>query len=391
MNKKPDKSTTIKIYITIACISLLQGMQFGPSPVLKQIGDHFSDVSTSMIKMLVTGPSLIGMFCALACGVMVTKISKKKLLLICSLVAAASGILPVFVDSFAFLFACRMVYGFVVGFATALNTAVVAEWFEGEARVKAMGFQAATVGAGMAIIKAGAGILGADVFTNSYYINALAFLSFIVIFFCLPETGKAVPAEGSKISINGRVLLIGFLGMLEYIFLISYTTNISMHLSGALEGDSIAAGNLDTIFSVTQIVIGLILGYITRITKKATIPVSMGCFTLGAVVLALFPSNFIMLSLGSILCGFSQGIFMPTAMVEAANAVPAVAAAMASGVLTCGTCIGQLISPFLLDNTAKAVNGSVTTTGVYTVAAIGMAVAAVFAAFVMMRKEPAAK
>ena len=76
-------------------------------------------------------------------------------------------------------------------------------------------------------------------------------------------------------------------------------------------------------------------------------------------------------------------------MVEAANAVPPIAAAMASGVLTCGTCIGQLISPFLLDNTAKAINGSVTTTGVYTVAAVGMAISAVFAAFVMMGKKKA--
>ena len=111
MNKKTDKSTTIRIYITIACISLLQGLQFGPSPVLKQIQDHFPDVSTSLIKMLVTGPSLIGMFCALACGVMVTKISKKNLLLGCALIAAVTGLIPLAVDSFAVLLCCRVVYG----------------------------------------------------------------------------------------------------------------------------------------------------------------------------------------------------------------------------------------------------------------------------------------
>lgn len=387
MSTKTEKSTTIRIYITIACISLLQGLQFGPSPVLKQIQDHFPDVSTSLIKMLVTGPSLIGMFCALACGVMVTKISKKNLLLGCSLIAAVTGLIPLAVDSFVVLLGCRVVYGVALGFATALNTAVVAEWFEGEARVKAMGFQAATVGAGMTITTAGAGFLGSSVFSNSYFIHALAFLSFVLILVCLPETGKAVPTEGNKVSVNGRVLMIGLLGLLEYIFLISYTTNISMHLSGSLEGDTIASGNLTSIFSIAQIIIGLILGYITKITKKATIPVAMGSFTLGAIVLVLFPSNFPMLCIGALLCGFSQGVFMPTAMVEAANAVPPIAAAMASGVLTCGTCIGQLISPFLLDNTAKAINGTVTTTGVYTVAAVGMAISAVFAAFVMLGKK----
>ena len=181
MNKKTDKSTTIRIYITIACISLLQGLQFGPSPVLKQIQDHFPDVSTSLVKMLVTGPSLIGMFCALACGVMVTKISKKNLLLGCALIAAVTGLIPLAVDSFAVLLGCRIIYGIALGFATALNTAVVAEWFEGDARVKAMGFQAATVGAGMTITTAGAGFLGASVFSNSYPVLFLIGYSSILL------------------------------------------------------------------------------------------------------------------------------------------------------------------------------------------------------------------
>lgn len=383
MDRKNDKNITLRIYITIACISILQALQFGPSPVLKQIGDHFPEVNTSLVKMLVTGPSLIGMFCALACGVMVTKISKKNLLLICGAGAAVTGLIPLAVDNFYVLFACRLIYGFVLGFATALNTAVVAEWFEGEARVKAMGFQGATVGAAMALTTAGAGFLGSSVFSNSYLINLLAVVSFVLILICLPETGKAVPTEGNKVSINVRVLLIGLLGLLEYIFLISFSTNISMHLSGSLAGNASVSGNLTSIFSMIQIVLGLVLGYITRITKKATISVAMISFGIGALVLVAFPGSFPMLCVGALLCGFSQGVFMPTAMVEAANAVPPIAAAMASGVLTCGTCIGQLISPVLLDSVSKAVYGETTTKGVYTVAAIAAFASAAFAAFVM--------
>lgn len=385
--KQIDKKTTLKIYLTIVCISFLQGLQYGPSPVLKQISEHFSGVSTSMIQMLITGPSLVGMVCALVSGVLVTKISKKKLLLISSLLSGITGLAPLLVDSFFVLFGCRLLYGFALGMATALNTAVVAEWFDGDARVKAMGIQGASVGAGMAVTTAGAGYLGTMVFTNSYFINIIGFICFVLILICLPETGRVIPTAGNRIKINGRVIIIAVLGLLEFMFLISFTTNISMHISGVLAGDVKASGNLTSIFSVTQIIIGLILAYITRITKKATMPVAMLCFSIGAALLIFFPSNFVMLCVGAIFCGFSQGVFIPTAMVEEANAVPPVAAAMASGIFTCGTCTGQLLSPFVLNTAACILYGEATTSGVYTVAAVGMLISAILCCFVMLGKK----
>ena len=110
-------------------------------------------------------------------------------------------------------------------------------------------------------------------------------------------------------------------------------------------------------------------------------------FVLGCILLIGFSSNFAVLCVGALLCGFSQGVFIPTAMVEVSNAVPPVAAAMASGVFTCGTCTGQLISPVVLNTAAGVVFGQVTTSGVYTVAAVGMTISAVFCAAVMLKKR----
>ncbi len=380
---KTNTTPAMKIYLTVIGISFLQGLQFAPAPVLDKIQQHFPDVDPSLVKSLVTAPSFVGMFFALACGMMVTRITKKNLLLISCIVAVVTGLLPLTTNSFPLLFGCRIVYGFSLGLATALNTAVVAEWFEGEARVRAMGVQAASVGTGMLIAQGGAGILGANAFSNSYFINLIGVLCFLLIFFFLPDTGKAVQSEGNKIRINGRVVIIAVLGLLEYMFLMSYSTNIAGHLSGKLAGDTVAAGNLTSIFSIAQIIIGFLLAYITRITKKATLTVAMTSFVLGDILLIGFPASFPMLCIASVLVGFSQGIFIPTAMVEEANAVPPIAAAMASGVFTCGACIGQVLSPFLLDGVSGAVFGEVTTKGVYTVAAIGMVVSAAFSMYVM--------
>ena len=58
-------------------------------------------------------------------------------------------------------------------------------------------------------------------------------------------------------------------------------------------------------------------------------------------------------------------MFIPTAMVEVSNAVKPTSTAMAAACMTCGNCFGQLISPTLLNATAGAVFGQVTTTNVY--------------------------
>ena len=381
-----NQSSKLRIYITIVCISFLQGLQFGPSPVLAKIQEHYPTVSTSLIQMLITAPSIVGMVFAVVCGVLVTKISKKKLLLLSSAVAFVTGILPLFVDSFPFLFAMRMLYGFCLGLATALNTAVVAEWFVGDARVVAMGVQSASVGAGIAVTTAGAGILGAKVFSNSYFINFIAAVCFFLILFCLPETGVAEQSGDNKVKVNARVFQIAFLGFLEYIFLISYTTNISMHLAGPLEGSTSAAGNLTSVFSVAQIIIGLLLGFVTRVTKKATLSCAMLSFAAGAALLVAFPGNFAMLCIGSLLCGFSQGAFIPTAMVAVSNAVPPVAAAMASGIFTCFSCIGQIVSPFFLNTLSKLLFGESSTVNVFKLCVGGMIISAAIAAYIMMGK-----
>jgi len=376
----------LRIYITIVCISFLQGLQFGPSPVLAAISEHYPNVSRSMVQMLITAPSLVGMFFALLCGVLVTKISKKKLLLAAAFVAFAVGMVPLFTDSFPVLFAMRTVYGFSLGLATALNTAVVAEWFTGDERVIAMGVQSASVGAGIAVITATAGRLGNVDFSKSYWINMVGAVCFVLILLCLPDTGKTESEGGKGARVNTQVFLIALLAFLENFFLISYTTNISMHIEGSFANSASVAGTLTSIFSVAQIVIGLLLGAVSKVTKKATMSVAMLSFALGAVLLVLFPQNLPLLGIGSFLCGFSQGCFIPTSMVEASNAVPASAAAMAAGIVSSANCLGQIVSPVVLNTVSKALFGSTSSRNTFILCAVGMTISAA-AGFMIMNKK----
>ncbi len=169
-----------------------------------------------------------------------------------------------------------------MGLACTLNTAVVAEFFEGDERVSVMGIQAASVGAGMVIIiTALGGILGRFGFQASLFIHGIAFLCFAVIGICLPDTGRTGTSGGEAARLNGTVLKISLLGMVVFIFIITYTTNISMHLRGEIAGDSTVAGLLTGIFSGAQIVMGLFLGNVVKKTGTYTLPVAMFLFCAG--------------------------------------------------------------------------------------------------------------
>lgn len=365
-----------RIILAIVAISFLQGLQYGVSPVLGKIAEHYPDVNVSLVQMLITAPGILAIAVALIGGWLVTKASMKKLLLVSAAIAGITGFIPLLADSFLLLFVSRVAYGVALGLATALNAAVVADFFEGEKRVLAMGIQSASVGAGLMVVQSVSGFLGRSSFRTSYLVNVIGFLSLAILIIFLPDRGKVKISGLESIQLNRSVFAIAIFEFLENFFLITFTTNIAMHLSGSLRGSTGASGLITGVFSASQILIGLLLGAITKKTKNMTMAAAMFLFSLGAVILVLFPGTIGMLMAGALLCGFSQGIFIPTSYVNVANCVSAASVTMASAVLTTAQCLGQLVSPVMINAAAKSVLGSVTTRNVYILAAAGMAVSA---------------
>lgn len=371
-----QKHNPLKLYLSIVAISFIQGLQYSVSPILGDIQEHYPGVDISLIQMLITAPGLLSMAVSLASGWLVLKITKKQMLLFGALVAGITGFVPFLSDSFALLLGARICYGVGLGIATTMNVAVVAEFFEGNERVKAMGVQAASVGAGMVVATTAAGMLGKGGFQRAYFVNVIGFISLAALLLCLPETGIAKQNRTEKIKLNKKVLLMDLFGLTEFLFLITFTTNIAMHLSGAIAGDSSVSGMLTGCFSASQIVIGILLGAVTKAAKNYTLSAAMLSFSIGAAILILFPGHGLLLAVGAVFCGFSQGIFIPTASTYISNAVPPVATAFAAATFTVAMNLGQLISPTVLNGLSKAVFGETTTTGVYVLSAAGMLAAA---------------
>lgn len=363
-----------KIKIAVIFISLCMGLQYSISPVLNQIQDAYPKVKISFVQMLITAPALLSMIIALVSGWLVLKVSKKQLALLGTFLMGICGFIPFLSDSFILLFLSRIFLGIGLGLVTVLSTAIVAEHFEGIERVKTLGIQGASVGIGMFLSTTLGGLLGTFGFQYSYWVHLLGIISAIVVFTLLPETGRAIIAKNEKLELNIKVYKVSLLMVFEVLFLITFSTNIAMHIGGSLAGNSSISGVLTGAFSGIQIVAGIILGFIRSRTKQNTLPLAMMSFGMGSLLLLLFPASFFMLLLGSLLCGFSQGVFVPSAMYEVSNAVSPVAVTLATACLNLSMGIAQLVSPSVLNGLSQIIFGEVTTVNVFTLCAIAMTV-----------------
>lgn len=363
-----------KIKIGIVLLSLSSGLQYSVSPVLGLIAEHYPTRSVSLIQMLVTVPGLLAMVISVLAGWLVLKISKKKLLTIGCFIMGITGFIPFLSDQFEVLFFSRVLLGLGLGLTTALSSVVVMECFEGKERTSVMGIQGASVGVGMLLTSMLGGFLGQYGYQYAYYIHIIGFMSMTAIICLLPETGKTENHHAEKIRLNGKVIGLCLVGCVEFMFLVTFNTNIAMHLSGKLAGNTTTLGILIGTFSGVQIVAGLILGAVSRVTKKHTLAFALSCLMVGTLILSIFSDSFGMLLLGAFFCGMSQGIFVPQAMCELALMVRPIAMTMASASLIVALNIGSLISPTVLNTLSKWLFGAVTSFGVYKIAAIGMGI-----------------
>jgi len=364
----------------IIAISMSNGLLHCLSPVLGEIQLHYPEVSVSMIQMLITISDLTAIAVALITGWLAMRISQKRLFMFAAFVAAVSGFLPYLADSFGLLLMSRMLYGVDLGIVVSLITALVADYFEGDERVKAMGIQGASVGAGMVVVTTLSGIIGSYGFQHVYMLHGLAFITLIIVAICLPDEIKTDEQKKEKIRLNRYVYVMAAFVFVESFFVIVFSTNISMHLAGALKGSTSVAGAVTGVFSASQIVMGLALGRVEKYTRKFTLPVAMLSMAAGYLILVLFPDKLVMLIIGATLAGFSQGMYFPKAMVEVSTVVPPSSTAMASGVMTVSLCGAQLISPVVVNLLTGMVFGSVTTTHVYLFSCICIAIASAAAA-----------
>ncbi len=173
------------------------------SPSMDTLVNAFPAEPYSKVLLISTLPSLVALpFILLSGNVVGTKIRYRTMALIAVPVFVISGTLPFFLHSLDVILACRAVYGVCYGLIGPLCNALILRSYEGEDRVRFLGYGNIVVGLGGVVFQMTAGWLCMIGWNYLFLGHLLGVIPLLLIIFCLIEPKRELPAP--EISAAGR-------------------------------------------------------------------------------------------------------------------------------------------------------------------------------------------
>ena len=352
-----------KIKIAILSMSSLLMISMTASAVLADIQRYFVGVDPSLISMVLTIPSLMGLVFAFASGPLSLHLPKKSLVifgLVCGLtggmVALLFGSLSIYV-----LLGCSLLLGVAQGMNSTMSMALIADYFVAEESGALMGLQSAFVNGGSMVLLFSSGMLAGVSWQLSYLVYLVFIPVIVIVMKNLPNdhpqtADQERPAEKSA-KLNARVYFTALIMFLFGVFLFVFQTNVAMYVAAKGFGDASTSGLINTAMSAAGMLTGVLFGRMQRVLRQLIIPVSLVVGSLGMLSIFVI-GNLPALFIGAMCCGFCLATINPAGTFVAANAVHASISSLAIAVVTASCSVGIFVSPLLSNAVANAAGGN---------------------------------
>ena len=341
----------IKFTVLLMSILTIMGTT-AITPILGLLSAEFSDVSMTMIKMLVTMPAIFIMVICLLTGWLSTKISKKKLILIGIVLYMIGGLGGGMAKSYGSLLGFRVVLGFGIGLIMPLVASVITDLFDGEERSKMLGLSAAVCTFGGVIATVASGMLSTISWRHSFLVYGVAVLVFIVTFFGLPESSdrESVKADATgekkKVQLPRAIYGYAILGVLFTMTGVFISTGLAMFIQEEGLGSSSKAGFAIAVFFFASIITGGMFSKLNKVLRQYSILFVTLCYFLS---FWMFGNSHSMTQvfMGSVLAGLGFGFSNPYLLFHAGLAVNKFANVVAISVISSSFYVGQFLSPLV--------------------------------------------
>lgn len=354
-----------KIKVAILSISSLLMISMTASAILADIQAFFVGVDPSLISMVLTIPSLMGLVFAFASGPLSLRMPKKNLVvfgLVCGLIG---GMVALFFGSFSIyvLLGCSLLLGVAQGINSTMSMALIADYFVAEESGALMGLQSAFVNGGSMVLLFTSGMLAGIQWQMSYLVYLVFIPVTIIVMKNLPKDHPQAMDGGKhaekSAKLNARVYFTAVIMFLFGVFLFVFQTNVAMYVAGKGFGDASTSGLINTSMSAAGMLTGVLFGRMQRVLKQLVIPVSLLVGAGGMLVIFVvgsLPSLFI----GAMCCGFCLATINPAGTFLAANAVHPSISSLAIAVVTASVSVGIFVSPILSNAVANVFGGDIT-------------------------------
>lgn len=334
--------------IAISMATVMAGAAI--SPALGVISQAFPDASPTLIKLILTVPSLMIIPFSFVASYLTTKMTKRSIVLIGLIIYMIGGIGPQIASTIEVIIAFRLLLGIGVGLLMPLADSLINDYFIGKERTKMMGLNSAFSNFGGILTMLFAGWLATLSWQAPFNVYLLGVVIFILVFLYLPKGEIQKPPNNErKVKIPGIVYLYGFaMGgiMLAYY---SVSTNMALFLEENNLGGAAIAGTVVAFATVGGMITSLLLVQIEVTLKRYLMPVML--FSMGIAFLTLaFTNSLTFVIISVTLIGFGQGSLFPFLTLKVLDVVKPYQADKAIAIVSSLIFVGQFTSPVILDS-----------------------------------------
>ena len=261
-------------------------------PLIATMAEAEGFTDPTLINMIATIPSLFMVPMIFICGKLTETVNKKTLFNIGAIIFTIGGVAAIFTTNIYTLLVCRAIVGVGAGFAIVLVTGFIPDYYEGSAMTTMMGLNLA-VGGILGFLEANlAGLLGTISWRAAYWLHLLALVPMLLTIFFIPKNPTVKIAVDTatgevKKGLNKMVYLYAFLGLIAYMSVMVYWSNISVFITQEGFGGAAQAGLSASLISVFTCLISLVFGKIFGVLKKFTIHLYMLCIVAEFLIAAI--------------------------------------------------------------------------------------------------------
>ena len=336
----------------ILSVSLLTIMASAAiSPALGNIAEFFSETDPTLIKLIITLPSMLIIPFAFISGKLCDYFGKRTILFIGLIIYMAGGVLGGFVSSIEKILFMRAVLGIGVGLIMPVSTALISDFYKGSEAVEMTGFVTASNNFGGIVAVIFSGWLAGFSWRYSFFVYLMAVIPFIFVMFFLPEPEKREKTEqtGKLHKITWTASILIFLMMTAFYVI---PTNIAIFIKSSHLGNAGTAGLALAFLTTSAFIAGSFFAKLSRVLNKYMAAVQAVLMCLGFYLISNTSSIPVVL-ISVFLVGFSFGNFYPLILLLVVRNVPKNQNVKSMAIVSSAVFSGQFFSPVFFDSIGK--------------------------------------
>lgn len=356
-----------KKLIAIMTLSMFLLSYMALTPIVANIYNSFPNEKLENIQIIVTLIPLFSVVTMFLCNPLSKKISMKNIGIIGLILITLGGAFTYIFHRYIWqLYVSSILLGLGIGLINVISSSMISYYFDGEEKMKVMGYQSIFVSIGGTLFSYLSGLLAKINWPYSYLCFFLALIVVVINIAFLPND-KLESESKTKEKLPKRIYLLGVISILFFISINVFNTSIALLLEN-LGYKSDISGLVTAIYTLIGLFAGFILNKVVKIFKTNTLTFACAIATIGFFLIAT--KQIILIFIGSALLGFAFATRNPAGITFSANMVTAAKSALAIAIFNGAGQLGAFLSPYIINFISNLFNSNIVTT--FTVSGIFM-------------------